>query len=144
MKDFLIKTALFAALALLPAVVPAQDESVPSPEPRTAGELTYLSGGVGIDEREAMRAQMGDYNLRLKFAAVGGAYLGKVMVKIEDRHGRLLLETESDGPWLFVKMPKGKYRLIVENDGDSQARNVDLSKKAVADEVFRWKVPQNN
>ena len=144
MKDFLVKTALFAGLALLPAVVPAQDESVPPPEPRTAGELTYLSGGVGIDEREAMSAQMGDYNLRLKFAAVGGAYLGKVMVKIEDRNGRTLLETESDGPWLFVKMPKGKYKLIVENDGDSQVRNVDLSKKAVADEIFRWKVPQTH
>jgi len=144
MKDILIKAALLAGLAFLPATVPAQIASAPSPEPRTVGELTYLSGGVGIDEREAMRAQMGNYNLRLKFAAVGGAYLGKVMVQIVGRGGRTLLNTESDGPWMFIKMPNGKYKLVVENDGDSQVRNVDLSKKAVAAEIFRWKVPQTN
>jgi hypothetical protein len=54
------------------------------------------------------------------------------------------LATESDGPWLFVKMPKDKYKLIVEYDRDSQVRDVDLSKKAVADAVFRWKVAQMN
>lgn len=41
-------------------------------------------------------------------------------------------------------MPKGKYKLIVENGGISQAREVDLSKKAVADVVFRWKVAQTD
>ena len=104
--------------------------------------MTYVSGGVGIDERDAMREQMGDYNLRLKFAAVGGAYLAKVMVRIEEANGHRLLNAESEGPWFFVKMPKGKYKLIVENGGVSQAREVDLSKKVVADVVFRWKVAQ--
>ncbi len=72
------------------------------------------------------------------------AYLAKVTVRIEDPSGRRLLDAQSDGPWFFVKMPKGKYKLIVENGGISQAREVDLSKKAVAEVVFRWKIARTD
>ncbi|HZP92570.1 MAG TPA: hypothetical protein VFB20_06785 [Burkholderiales bacterium] len=88
-----------------------------------------------------MRAKMGDYNLRLMFAA-GDAYLGRVKIQIADQKGHRLLQTESNGPWFFVKLPKGKYKITAKNEGASQVRNVDLSKKAVADVVFRWKLMQ--
>jgi len=143
-KNFVIRTVLWSGLALFATSLQAQGASVHAPVAHAVGAMSYMSGGVGIDEREAMREQIGDYNLRLKFAAVGGAYLAKVMVRIEDPSGRRLLDAQSDGPWFFVKMPKGKYKLIVENDGISQAREVDLSKKAVADVVFRWKVAQTD
>lgn len=137
MKSLITRTVLWTGLALLAAALQAQGAAAHAPVAHAVGEMRYLSGGVGIDERDAMREQMEDYNLRLKFAAVGGAYLAKVMVRIEDPSGRRLLDAQSDGPWLFVKMPKGKYKLIVENGGISQAREVDLSKHAAADVVFR-------
>ena len=144
MKSLITRTVLWTGLALLAAALQAQGAAAHAPVAHAVGEMRYMSGGVGIDERDAMREQMGDYNLHLKFAAVGGAYLAKVMVRIEDPSGRRLLDAQSDGPWFFVKMPKGKYKLIVENGGISQAREVDLSKKAAADVVFRWKVAQTD
>lgn len=144
MKMMFCGAALCSALGLVPACAAAQGEAPPMPAPARVADLTYWSGGVGLDEREFMRAHRMDYNLHLKFAAVGGAYLARVTVVIEDDKGRRLLSTTADGPWFFAKLPKGKYKLIAENDGESQQRMVDLSKRNVADEVFRWKVSQVN
>lgn len=139
MKNFLTKAAMLAGLALVPLAAAPQENPLPAPEPQTVGKLTYLTGGVGLEERDEMHAKMGDYNLRLTFAA-GDAYLGRVKVRVADQKGHQLLATESNGPWFFVKLPKGKYKVSAENEGESQARTVDLSKKAVADVVFRWKL----
>ncbi|HOP41602.1 MAG TPA: hypothetical protein PLI53_11225, partial [Geobacteraceae bacterium] len=38
-------------------------------KPRTQGNITFVSGGIGRDEREALKKIEDDYNLRLLFAA---------------------------------------------------------------------------
>ncbi|MEO8134852.1 MAG: carboxypeptidase-like regulatory domain-containing protein [Betaproteobacteria bacterium] len=114
------------------------------PAPARVADLTYWSGGVGLDEREFMLEHRAEYNLHLKFAAAGGAYLARVTVAIEDDTGHRVLSTVADGPWFFAKLPKGKYKLIVEHDGESQQRMLDLSTRKIANEVFRWKVAQVN
>ena len=38
----------------------------------------YMSGGVGLDEREVMRSWGAAYNLRLSFAETSGMYLSDV------------------------------------------------------------------
>jgi hypothetical protein len=136
--------ALWCVPGLMLAAGVASGAEPPMPAPARVADLTYWSGGVGLDEREYMLAHRADYNLHLKFAAIGGAYLAAVTVTIGDGHGRQLMSTTADGPWFFAKLPKGKYKLVVESGGEAQERMIDLSKKALADVVFRWKVEQVN
>lgn len=144
MRNAIAGAALWCALGLMLAANAARAEEPPMPAPARVADLTYWSGGVGLDEREFMLAHRADYNLHLKFAAVGGAYLAGVTVTIDNEQGRQLMSATADGPWFFAKLPKGKYKLIVQINGESQERMVDLSKKALADVVFRWKVAQVN
>ena len=58
--------------------------------------IPYLSGGVGVDEREAIAAMGKDYSLKLMFAIKGGEYLSDVKVEISDSIGKKVLEAVAD------------------------------------------------
>lgn len=88
------------------------------PKPQTQGEVTFVSGGVGDEERNAMQAIRGDYNLSLLFSVQGtGEYLSDVKVSVTDAKGNTFLETVSDGPMLFASLKPGHYTVTAELDG---------------------------
>jgi hypothetical protein len=67
---------LYALLVVFAAGGSGPHDSYPQGTPlpaaeRTATGIAYLSGGVGLDEREALRAVMEDYNLRMTLCAAG-------------------------------------------------------------------------
>lgn len=87
-------------------------------KPQTQGEVTFVSGGVGGDERNAMQALRADYNLSLLFSVQGsGEYLSEVKVSITDKNGNTFLDTVSDGPMLLASLKPGHYTVTAEVDG---------------------------
>lgn len=89
--------------------------------------LMYLHGGVGALERQAMEEVRANSNLQLGFALEGsGAYVADVRVAIHDprQPDRRLLETVASGPWLYVKLPPGSYRVTAEMDRRPQSETV--------------------
>ena len=87
----------------------------------TSTGIPYLSGGVGLDERDALRAVSGEYNLHVTFAQREGNYLSDVHVAIQNANGATLLETVPQGPWLFTKLPPGRYTVIAGHQRQSPA-----------------------
>ena len=69
--------------------------------------IPYVSGGVGIEERDRLRSLAADDNLGLSFSLENGHYLGGAEVSIKDDKGKELLEAVSDGPLFFAKLPAG-------------------------------------
>lgn len=87
-------------------------------KPQTQGDVTFVSGGVGGDERSAMQAIRADYNLSLLFSVQGsGEYLSDVKVSITDSKGNTFLETVADGPMLLASLKPGHYTVTTELDG---------------------------
>ncbi len=128
-----------AAAVLAVAAACAAAQQVVKLEPRTQDGITYLTGGVGIDEREAMVRQAGEYNLRLTFVTeTRGAYLGVVSVGIQDSAGRTLLSTLSDGPWFYAKLAAGSYTISAESRGQEHSQKVEISAARPAIVLFRW------
>jgi hypothetical protein len=125
--------ALFAAITVF-----AQDTVL---QPRTEGGITYISGGIGMDERDALKKVEGDYNLRLLFAAQGsGEFVADVKVTILDAQGKSILEAVSAGPRFFAKLAPGSYRIIAENNGTPIRRTVRISPKRPVSQAFYWKI----
>ena len=101
--------------------------------------VRYLSGGVGSDERAAMQAMAkGNYNLQLVFAEATGPYLARITVKIQDTHGKTLIDIPSGGPWFFAKLPSGRYKITVTHAGKPEAQNLDIG-KGFQRVIFNWK-----
>ena len=125
-------------LALASAGV-ATGQSVMAPAPRTSDGIRFLTGGVGIGEREAMQRQAAEYSLRLTFVIEPrGRYLGAVNVKIADGDGRTLLKAQSDGPWLFAQLPAGKYSVAAEYSGQAQSQSIEITKTRPGIVLFRF------
>jgi len=79
----------------------------------SAAGVDYVSGGIGQDEQQALHAQRRDYSLWLTTAVRrSGAHLAGVLVRVREADsGRLVLEHRMDGPWLFAKLPVGRYEI---------------------------------
>jgi hypothetical protein len=96
----------FLALAELPML-----------QPQTQGEVSFVSGGVGGGEREAMHAIRQDYNLNLLFSEAGtGSYLSDVKVSIHDANGNSLLDTLANGPFFYAKLKPGRYTVSADHN----------------------------
>lgn len=102
-------TASLGALALaLPLGVSAQD-----PELQHHGDVPYVTGGVGEEEREAVHdlAQREGLDLQLVLTTPQGSFMSDVNVRIMDAEGELVLEVTSLGPWIFTTLPAGNYEV---------------------------------
>lgn len=87
-------------------------------KPQIQGEVTFVSGGVGEDEQNAMQALRADYNLHLQLSVKGtGEYVSDVKVSIKDSSGNTLMESVSEGPMLFAKLKPGRYLITADRDG---------------------------
>ncbi|MBK1701490.1 hypothetical protein CKO41_07600 [Thiococcus pfennigii] len=87
----------------------------------------WLSGGVGLDEREyILDRYAGDFNLKLEFALAGGSYLGNVAVRIMSRNGEVVMEAVSEGPWFLTRLPAGGYRVQATSGGRTLEQTVQV------------------
>lgn len=98
---------LFAFLLGLGFAHEAMALSPYQPEVRTYEEIPYLSGGVGLYEREALCFMSQDYNLKLIFAVAARNYLSNVEIQIRDQGGKTVLEAISQGPWFLRNFHQG-------------------------------------
>lgn len=108
-------------------------------KPQTQGEVTFVSGGVGSDEREAMQAVRNEYNLSLLFSLQGtGEYLSEVQVNITDSKGNTTLETVSDGPMLLANLKPGRYTVTVELNGQVAHKKATIVRNKRTSLSFIW------
>jgi hypothetical protein len=129
--------------AVTPAMQPMQNQaeqqmqSAPALQAQQQGNITFVSGGAGDEDRSALKQVESQYNLRLLFAARNGDYLANVAVTLSDTRGNALLDTIAEGPMFYAHVPPGRYRLTVSNQGDSQSRDVSIGNGATRQD-FYW------
>jgi hypothetical protein len=126
-----------AALALPLTAALAGD----MPAPRTEGAITYLSGGVGQNEADAIKHVAGYYPLELEFllkASPKDEYLSGVKVRIRDANQKLVLNVTAEGPFLLANLPAGKYTVSAERNGQVEMRAVNVVHDRHQHIVFEW------
>lgn len=101
----------------------------------------FVTGGIGSEEVEAIRQSAADYSLGLTFAAASGPYLSGIKVEIRNQAGEVVLSTVSDGPMVLVDLPKGRYSVIADFDGNMQRRDVTIGGEGHRKLVMHWTVP---
>lgn len=124
-RTLISRVVIIVSLGTLGPVVAAAMETLPAAQ--TQNGITYLSGGIGLDESEAMKAAAKDYTLMITCSVQPtGKYLADVKVNITDKSGSPVLETVIDGPMLLVQLAPGQYRISAENGGVTLNRSVDI------------------
>jgi hypothetical protein len=103
-----------------------------------AADVPHLSGGVGSAEREELRTQERDYNVKVVTAMTSGDYLSGVQVVIESATKERILETTMTGPILLAKLPPGPYRIEATAHGQTLSQTVTAESHGLRQVDFRW------
>jgi hypothetical protein len=91
-----------------------------------AQAVKTMSAGVG---QEGRTAQTG-YSVRFEFAQVTGPYLANVKVVVSDAGGKAVVDTTSEGPWLFAD-------LVVATAQDGSKQGVRFTVEGGGQQVIR-------
>src|SRR5262245_2798152 len=114
---FPASTVAVAALALIASSL----AGAATLQEQSQGQVSYISGGIGSDEAEAMRKAAANYPLTLELATPQGgprdAYVSNAQVDISDASGKPVLDMTSQGPLVLVNLPSGVYRVAVTWNG---------------------------
>jgi len=118
------------------------DPEAQMPEQRTQGDVTYVSGGVGQDEVNAMEHAKAKYPLSMEFvqhAKPRDVYIANVEVTVTDKTGNVVLNTTTDGPYLLADLPNGKYTVsAVDEGGKSIVKHVNISHGKSEHLLLEW------
>jgi len=132
-------TPKFLAAALALGLAGAAFAQSGLPPVQTFGSVSYVTGGIGLDESSAIKAAEKDFSLSLLFAqSKRGEYLADIKVNITDKAGKTVLEAVSDGPFLLAKLPAGTYKVSADHEGTVIAKTVRVEAKGVTHASFVW------
>ena len=111
----------------------------PSIKPQVQGQVNFVSGGIGGDERDALQLMRADYNLHLMFSMQDSKeYLSEIKVSITDATGNGLLQTVAEGPMLFAGLKPGRYSISAVKNGHLINKTVNISDKRRTSLSFTW------
>ena len=99
--------------------------------------IPYLTGGVGSDEMERLKAREREFNLKLVFTLVEGNYVSDVAVVVKDKAGNPVLVLHAPGPLVLAKLPRGAYVVEATYEGNTQRRRIDVRER-MRTEYVRW------
>ncbi len=105
---------------------------------QTSGGINYVSGGVGDGSISRLNSLSGDFNLKLVFAMKSGEFASGVRVIIADTKGVTLLDTTSEGPWFFARLPAGNYHVAATLAGKTVTQQTAVNTKKLRTVDFRW------
>ena len=133
-----MRAALIAAGISVPLSLAAS--AMASPEVQQQGVVSFVSGGVGEEELQEIKKLSPAYPLELLFVTKGDPqeYLAGVKVRFEDKDGKIVLDTMSQGPFLLAKMPPGKYTISADHDGTVKRQIVQVAGAKTHRIVFVW------
>lgn len=134
----LAAAAIGAILSLTPAAF-ADDQSLGNGlVVRQAGDVSYVSGGIGDAQQDALKSASDRFNLKLTMATHDGKYIGKAKVRIADKQGNQLIDTASEGPLFLANLPAGSYHVEATAGGKSLERDVTVSADGQQQVVLTW------
>lgn len=115
-----------------------------TPKEIKLGDVTYVSGGICIGGVQQMKALAKRYPLEIVLVEKTNekekeGYIADVKVMITDMKDKLILDVTTEGPYLLVKLPDGKYKVSAEYNQEVKKHIVKVSQNRHERAVFLWK-----
>jgi hypothetical protein len=147
LANIIVASAIFTsapAQAEAPAITPsASDASLPPVQ--SQGQTEFVTGGIGLDESEAIKKEGRSWPLKLEFAQAGAPrpeYIGDVKITIKDKSGTVVLDASAEGPYMLIKLAPGKYSLDATYASITLHRDLKLEKGQNRKVTLLWPLPE--
>lgn len=129
---------------LLAILQSAMADATPAalPDIQRANGVDYLSGGIGLDESQAIKAEAARWPLLITMAQRSqgrSEWVADVELQIRDESQALLLAFQSDGPLALIRLAPGKYTVNARYNGMEQQRAVQVATGVSQKITLTWK-----
>lgn len=104
-------------------------ESTSVVEKQSQNAVTFITGGVGDEERDYFKQVRDQYSLHIMNSSKNGEFTGDSTLTIYNREGNAIV-TSDIGPLTYVDLPPATYTLTVENNGAVQKKYVKITRKS--------------
>jgi uncharacterized protein YfaP (DUF2135 family) len=146
MKSLRISASLTTAmLALMFSAPVAWGQNVGSlsmlqaPQPVQEGSASYVTGGIGEDERAALESERHDYDLHVTNSDPSGAFMADTSITIRGKgQNGDVIQASGTGPLFYAQLPPGHYTIQANNGGQEITRKVDISEHNSKDVHLVW------
>ena len=124
-----VLVAGFLAMMISPALAQEYQESWSQdlPQVMQEGKITYTSGGFGLEERDALKATVKNYNLIMSNADKVGKLTAGTTIVITNKHNQETLRVDDAGPLFYAELPAGAYVIKAANGDQKAQRNISIT-----------------
>jgi hypothetical protein len=135
--NFNIKSILSAACITYSSIVFAQ-----IPNTQYSQGISYISGGVGEEESQAILAEAKQWPILLELSQLEngrGVWIFGAKIKILNAQNQVVFDAQADGPYMLVNLPVGDYLLEGSYQGVVQKRSVTVKTESPQKINLFWK-----
>ena len=118
------------------------------PPTQTKGDIAWISGGVGMSQAKAFEQAERQYPLTLEFVLkpdhknAPAEFTAAIPTTITDSHGKQIFSATSQGPFMLLKLPEGRYTVTASHRGHKLERHVFVG-RGHHRVVFEWTISGN-
>jgi hypothetical protein len=134
---FLVLSAAVLAAANDPI---ARSQQAGTLELRQLNGISYISGGIGTDEAATVRGMAQQFNVRMHFIdSTDSSALSDVTVTLFNARREIVLLVLSEGPYLYMNLPRGAYRAVIRYGGSIVSKSIAVTGSSTGiDILFRF------
>ena len=135
--NFSLKSTLSAICLMLSAVIFAQ-----IPDTQYSQGISYISGGVGEEESQAILAEAKQWPLLLELSQLEngrGVWIFGAKIKIANANHQVIFDAQADGPYILINLPLGQYQIEAAYQGVTQRKAVNIQGSASQKLAIFWK-----
>jgi hypothetical protein len=135
--NFYIKSILSVIFVTSSLMVFAQ-----IPDTKYSHGISYISGGVGEEESQAILAEAKQWPLLLELSQLEngrGIWIFGAKIKILNINNQLAFDAQADGPYILINLPVGQYQIEATYQGVIQRKAVNIQASAPQKLAIFWK-----
>lgn len=133
---FSANSGRLAAMALSCALAAGQTawaaDTAALPAEQQSQGVSYLTGGVDLDESTAIKAAMRSYPLVVEVYHRQGdrnEYTAASTLSITDPQGQAVFDTTLEGPFALLRLKPGRYLVKVTYEGQTRQQRVQIKRQ---------------
>jgi len=107
-------------------------------EAQTTNDISWVTGGIGKEERADLQRLSPEFNVKLLFASSEGHFFGDALVEVLDASGAVLLTAEAEGPFMYVQLPAGDYSVNATAREVTKTAKLTATADGQAERRFFW------
>ena len=112
------------------------------PDAKYSAGIAYISGGVGLEDSEAILAEAKQWSVLLELSQLEGArsvWIFGAQIKIVNAKQKVIFDAQAEGPYILINLEPGEYVLQATYQGVEQRRNISLKPSQSQKIAISWK-----